>query len=248
MRIRIPHIQDGGLCMVRSLPRIAAMKPLPRPATALIALLSFGVAAYALIGYSLLPLGALVGGDMPATYQAHRAGILGHVFAASVALLLGPLQFRAGLRQRRPRLHRWLGRLYLGLGVGAGGLTGLYMAQFAAGGSVARIGFALLALLWLATGLRALHAIRQGAVDRHRAWMVRNFALTLAAVSLRIQLPAALAAGLPFELVYPAIAWLAWVPNLLVAEWLLRRRSEAPGKNRRVQSTGRTGAGLSGSA
>lgn len=199
------------------------MNTLPRLRFALVALLSLGVAGYALVGYGLLPLGALVGGDMPATYQAHRLGILTHVFAASLALLLGPLQFWPGLRQRMPRLHRTLGRIYLGIGVGVGGLAGLYMSQFAATGTIARLGFGVLAIAWLLTGAMALRAIRRGVVAEHRGWMLRNFALTLAAVTLRIELPLALAIGLPFPQVYPVIAWLCWLPNLFAAEWMLRR-------------------------
>jgi hypothetical protein len=57
--------------------------------------------------------------------------------------------------------------------------------------------------------------------------MIRNFSLTFAAVTLRLYLPASLAAGLPFDTVYPAIAWLCWVPNLVVAEFLLRERRAA---------------------
>jgi hypothetical protein len=53
--------------------------------------------------------------------------------------------------------------------------------------------------------------------------MVRNFALTFAAVTLRLWLPTAIIAGAPFELAYPVIAWLCWVPNLLLAELLLRQ-------------------------
>jgi hypothetical protein len=51
--------------------------------------------------------------------------------------------------------------------------------------------------------------------------MTRNFALTFAAVMLRLYLPIAVAAGADFELAYAIIAWLCWVPNLLVADWLL---------------------------
>jgi hypothetical protein len=53
--------------------------------------------------------------------------------------------------------------------------------------------------------------------------MVRNFALTFAAVTLRLWLPASVVAGVPFGLAYPAIAWLCWVPNALFAEVLLGR-------------------------
>jgi hypothetical protein len=91
------------------------------------------------------------------------------------------------------------------------------MATFAFGGIVSKLGFASLAVLWLYTGLRAFLAIRRGEVSEHRRWMVRNFSLTLAAVTLRILLPLSGIAGIPFEVAYPAIAWLCWVPNLLVA-------------------------------
>lgn len=53
--------------------------------------------------------------------------------------------------------------------------------------------------------------------------MVRNFALTFAAVTLRLWLPASVVSGVPFELAYAIVAWLCWVPNLAVAEWMLDR-------------------------
>ena len=58
--------------------------------------------------------------------------------------------------------------------------------------------------------------------------MIRSYALTLAAVTLRIYLPGALALGVPYDLAYPPIAWLCWVPNLLVAEWWLLREGREP--------------------
>jgi hypothetical protein len=53
--------------------------------------------------------------------------------------------------------------------------------------------------------------------------MVRNFSLTFAAVTLRLYLPISGVAGVPFEVAYPIIAWIAWVPNLIVAEWWFNR-------------------------
>jgi hypothetical protein len=40
-------------------------------------------------------------------------------------------------------------------------------------------------------------------------------------VTLRLYLPLSGAIGIPFDDAYPAIAWLCWVPNLVVAEWLV---------------------------
>jgi uncharacterized membrane protein len=186
---------------------------------ALLYFLAFGVAGYAAYVYGRLPLGSLVHPDMQANFLAHPAGIYTHAFAAIVALLLGPSQFSSRLRQKHLQLHRWLGRSYLAIGVLVGGVSGLYMSQFAYGGPVARFGFAALAVFWLYTGLRAFLAIHRRAVNEHRRWMVRNFALTFAAVTLRIYLPSSMLAGIDFSVAYPIIAWLCWVPNLLFAEW-----------------------------
>lgn len=186
--------------------------------------LSLAVAAYAGLAYSLAEPGKLVHPDMRAAFLEHADAIRVHAFAAIAALALGPWQFSAALRARRPRLHRLMGRAYLAVGVGVGGLSGLYLAQFAYGGTPAHLGFTLLALAWLYSGWRAYTAIRGGDIGAHRAWMTRNFALTFAAVTLRLYLPVAMIAGLPMAASYAAIAWLCWVPNLAFAHWLTRRR------------------------
>jgi hypothetical protein len=205
------------------------MKPPSRVAVVRLAsfvaliVLSLGVSGYAIAVYGFLPLGVTVHPDMRATFETQRAGVYTHVFASAVALALGSFQFSARLRARHLALHRWSGRLYLGVGVLVGGLAGLFMAAHAFGGLAARLGFAGLALGWLYTGLRAYLAIRARNIVFHRRWMVRNFALTFAAVTLRLWLPASVASGIAFELAYPVIAWLCWVPNLLVAELLFNR-------------------------
>ena len=58
--------------------------------------------------------------------------------------------------------------------------------------------------------------------------MTRSFALTYAAVMLRIYLPLAMIVGLDFAQAYPAIAWLCWVPNLAVAQLLIARSDARP--------------------
>ena len=162
--------------------------------------------------------------EQRAVYLAHTTGIVTHIVGGMLALGLGPFQFLRGLRTKRPSVHRWLGRGYL-LGILLGGTAGLYMATFAYTGAVASVGFGALALLWLSTGALAYRAIRQGDVNTHRRWMVRNFALTFAAVTLRLQLPF-LAAGFGFDVGYRIVAWSCWAPNLLLIEWFLNRRQQ----------------------
>ena len=181
--------------------------------------LVFGVAGYAAFVYGVLPLGSLVHPDMKANFLAHSTGIYIHIFASIVALVLGPFQFSTRLREKYTDLHRWLGRTYLMIGVLVGGLSGLYMSQYAFGGPVAKLGFAVLAVSWLYTGLRAYLAVRHGAIEMHRKWMLRNFSLTFAAVTLRLYLPVSIAAGVEFAIAYPIIAWLCWLPNVVFAQW-----------------------------
>jgi uncharacterized membrane protein len=148
-----------------------------------------------------------------------------HIAGGIGALLAGPWQFSQRLRARALNFHRWLGRFYL-LEVLLGSAAGFVMATVSEEGLPTHLGFGILAVLWFFTGLQAYRSIRKGEIEAHRAWMTRNFALTLAAVTLRVELPFMLAAlHWPFARSYIIVAWLCWVPNLLVAEWMVRRRA-----------------------
>jgi hypothetical protein len=99
-----------------------------------------------------------------------------------------------------------------------GGLAALPIAVGSNGGPVAAAGFLTLALLWLWTTCRAVSAILSGDISAHRSWVIRSFALTLAGVTLRLYLPLALLGPLEFSVAYAGIAWLCWLPNLILAE------------------------------
>jgi uncharacterized membrane protein len=147
-----------------------------------------------------------------------------HIAGGMGALLAGPWQFSQKLRARALNLHRWLGRFYL-LEVGLGSIAGFAMAMVSVEGLPTHLGFGILAVLWFFTGLQAYRMVRKGMIESHRQWMIRNFALTLAAVTLRVELPFMLAAlHWPFPRAYITVSWLCWVPNLLMAEWMVRRR------------------------
>ncbi|MCB1692974.1 MAG: DUF2306 domain-containing protein [Pseudomonadales bacterium] len=143
-----------------------------------------------------------------------------HVLGGATVLLLGGFQFWGGLRRSFPALHRNMGRVYL-VFVLVGGIGGLLIAPKSDGGVSAHVGFGLLAVIWLFSGLQAYLAIRRGDVATHRAWMIRNFSLTFGAVTLRVYLGAMTAFGIPFEEAYPTVAWVSWVPNLILVEWYL---------------------------
>lgn len=154
--------------------------------------------------------------------------VVGHLGGGALALFIGALQVNVNLRQRFRPVHRWMGRAYV-VAVAAGGTGGLALATRSQGGFVAHVGFGLLAVLWLTATAIAYRHIRRGDQVNHRRWMLRSYSLTLAAVTLRIYIPASLAAGIQFVDAYQAIAWACWVPNLIVTEWwLLRPISTGP--------------------
>jgi hypothetical protein len=145
-----------------------------------------------------------------------------HVAGSATALLVSPLQLIPAIRKRRPTLHRWLGRLYT-LGCTLGGVAGLPLAVGSAAGGVATAGFGLLAMLWLWTTLAGWRAGFRHQIAEHRIWMLRSFSLTYAAVTLRIYLAILPLLPIAFVTGYRAVAFLCWVPNLLLAELLVRR-------------------------
>jgi uncharacterized membrane protein len=162
--------------------------------------------------------------EQKAVYMLHTTALLMHIVGAMLAVILGPFQFLPRSRSRRfLNVHRWLGRTYL-ISVLVGGLGGLYMARLSYGGLPTHLGFAALGLLWLFSGWKAYRHIRRREIEPHREWMMRNYALTFAGVMLRLWMPILVSLGVEFLVAYIVVAWLCWIPNLLVAEWMIRRR------------------------
>lgn len=147
-----------------------------------------------------------------------------HIFPGGIALLTGWSQFSSKLRTTRLSLHRTLGKIYVAA-VLVSGTAGLYIAHYATGGPVSQWGFGLLAVAWLTTTAMAFSRIKAMDIDAHQQWMIRSYALAFAAVTLRIYMPFLQAvAGMDFLDAYRLVAWMCWVPNLLVAELMVRRQ------------------------
>ena len=154
-------------------------------------------------------------------FVTHRTALVVHAVSASVALLIGPWQFLQTIRQRRPWLHRYGGRLYAAA-VLIAWMASIPIALHAETGTVASIGFLALGVAWVAATAVAVVFILRRRIAQHRRWMIRSYALTAAAITLRVYLGLSGALDIPFAEAYPAIAWLCWVPNLLIAEIALQ--------------------------
>lgn len=151
-----------------------------------------------------------------------------HIISGGLAILLGPIQFVERIRRLHPRVHRWVGRVYA-VSIFASGLCGLHVSMNSAAYPIGDYGFAVLAIVWMATMIMGLRTIWSGDVSGHRDWMIRNFSLTYAAVMLRWQLPLFIFSGLTPPGALTVIAYSCWIPNLIFAEWYIGNR-----KNRKL--------------
>lgn len=183
----------------------------------LTAFMSLGVGVYAWI---FVPAGGSPAAEILANLFA-RPWLALHAALAGTALIIGPFQFLRAVRQRRA-LHRTLGRIYV-VSCIVSGFAGLLLSFGNTTGPVAGFGFGLLAVIWVYANVQAWRLAQARRFDEHRRWMIRSFALTFGAVTLRIYIPLSQMMGIDFVIAYQAIAWLAWVPNLLLAELYLRR-------------------------
>lgn len=146
-----------------------------------------------------------------------------HTSFGGIALLAGSTQFFKRLRIKRLSLHRLLGKIYV-ISVLLSGLSGLIVAAYATGGWISISGFTMLGIGWLVTTTLAYTTIKRGDIAAHQLWMTYSYAFCFSAVTLRIYLGLGVASGLAFNDFYPYLAWLCWVPNVLVAAWVIASR------------------------
>lgn len=145
-----------------------------------------------------------------------------HALLGGVALLIAPLQLNHKLSQKQRKLHRRLGRIYVGA-IWLASTSGLWLAIVFDVSLAARIVLALLAILWFGTTTMALRRVRQGQIAAHREWMIRSVALSFFFVTFSIWVPGLAQSGLPEAISYPLAIFLSWSLNLLVAEGWIRR-------------------------
>ena len=151
-----------------------------------------------------------------------------HVFTSIIMLLAGFTQFNKTILTRYPKIHRITGWAYFVAVLLVSGPAAFIMSFKANGGLPARASFVTLSIVWYACTLMALISVKRKKYDAHAAWMIRSYALTLSAITLRVYayMFDFLHINVPPRDVYITIAWLSWVPNLIVAEMIVNRRKQ----------------------
>jgi len=153
-----------------------------------------------------------------------RIAFFVHVYASLWVLLAGFTQFSGQIQSYYPRLHRAFGYIYVTDVLLITGPAGLLMGVYANGGLPSKIAFVTLAIGWMTFTAIALVKAKNGDFVNHRNFMIRSYALTLSALTLRAwKWGITNSFDLPPMDVYKAVAWLGWVPNIILAEILIRR-------------------------
>lgn len=151
-----------------------------------------------------------------------RTGFYIHIISSWLVLLVALPQFMPRLSAGYPGFHRGTGKVYVFTILAFAAPSGLILALYANGGIAAKTGFTLQCVVWWLATFMAYVKVRQHNYREHINWMVRSFAITLAAFSLRTEgyLMHYLLHTRPIE-TYVTITWLSWVGNWFIAELLL---------------------------
>jgi uncharacterized membrane protein len=144
-----------------------------------------------------------------------------HLYTAPMLLVGGALLIHPSLRRRLPAVHRWLGRIYI-VTVLVTSIATLRLGLNETEGPMTVFGFATLSILWFITAALAWTRAVQGRYSDHSEWMIRNYALTFTNVTFRGELHLLLWLGFDFDVVYEPLRTLQFIPNLLIAEFLIR--------------------------
>jgi hypothetical protein len=192
-------------------------------------LLAIGLIPLAATGVRLFDMGfaSAITPDK-ARFFASPAPILMHAAGMGLYMLLGAFQFSPGLRQRFPHWHRLSGRILIVAGL-IGAIGGIWMTQtYPSEPSNPpelygfRMTFGLAFMLCLLLGLRA---ILQRDFARHRAWMMRAYAIGMGAGTtvFTFGLALLLSGGDASDQAFALATAAGWIINLTVAEWLIHR-------------------------
>ena len=145
-----------------------------------------------------------------------------HITSSMVVLVGGLFQFFPALVRHYPAAHRVLGKIYIATILLFAAPSGLILAFYANGGLPAKVGFTLQCIVWWALTFVAWREISKRRYQSHADMMIRSFAVTLAAMSLRTEsyFMYYWFETKPIE-TYVTVTWLSWVGNLALAECLI---------------------------
>lgn len=157
-------------------------------------------------------------------FSYYKIAFFSHVYSSIIVISLGLTQFSKTIRNQFVLTHKLSGIAYIILTLLIASPSGLIMSYHANGGLISQISFSTLSILWFIFTLKAYQSIKKREYLKHRDFMIRSYALTLSAISLRL-----LKYGIVtiYELApidtYKIVSILGWTINLGIAEIIIRK-------------------------
>ena len=149
----------------------------------------------------------------------YQVAFFSHVCTSIFALITGITQFSVYIRNKYSQIHRFLGKTYILIVLLIASPSGLIMAYYANGGFYPQLSFSIQAILWFYFTYLAFKFAKSKQWTEHKNFMLRSFALTLSAISLRlIKLGIVSTIELPPMDTYRIVAWAGWLVNLMIVE------------------------------
>ena len=159
----------------------------------------------------------------------YKIAFFTHVYTTMFVLIAGFTQFSAYIRKHFREFHRYSGWVYAFTVLFLAGPSGFYMGIYANGGIISQTAFCLLAVLWIYFTSMAIKSAVKRDFKSHRKYMIRSFALTLSAITLRAWKYVLVFVFEPRPMdVYQLVAWLGWIPNLIIAEIIIYKLYHKP--------------------
>ena len=192
------------------------------------------IATFIPIIAAVLTMYQIAAGQLPESsikFAAVPGSLFFHALGGVLFGLLGPLQFAGVLKRRFGRLHKITGRVFVASGLLLGLSSLRLLAEFPDAATLVLLSARLAAGLGLTAALIwAIVAIRQNNVARHRAWMIRAYAVGMGSATISfIMLPIFLITGEPVKGYAADLLFVAsWVINISIAEWVIRRGQARP--------------------
>jgi len=150
----------------------------------------------------------------------YRIAFYSHISTSLIVLLSGAFLFSDFILKNYSKLHRYAGRTYVFLLLLIAAPSGMVMAFHANGDWLTKLSFLILTPLWWWFTWKGFRTALQKDFKAHRVWMIRSYALTLSAISLRVyQMILGTFFFMEPEVQYLLVSWGSWVGNLVVVEF-----------------------------
>lgn len=174
-----------------------------------------------------------------ARFFAQPIPVVLHILSVIPYSMVGAFQFAPAFRKRHRVWHRKVGRL-LGVCGFVAAMSGLWMAHFypwpagdGVGVYVERLVFGTAMAVSIVLGIDA--AARRRDFKAHGDWMIRAYAIGMGAgTQVLTHLPWFIFVGKPGESARTVLMGAGWVINVVVAEWIIRRKPRRVAREARI--------------